>query len=396
MEHAGLYIHVPFCKHKCNYCDFYSIAILNAKNKYLENLKREITLVSQNPSFEGFSFSTIYFGGGTPSLLSVQEIGDILEKLSDSFSISPNPEISIEVNPGANFDSKLKLLRDAGVNRLTIGAQSFNDIDLIKLTRIHNSAQAESTILAAQKAGFDNIGIDLIFGIPGQTVSLWSDNLEKAAQLGVQHISMYGLTYENGTPLKADLDNDKIVKCDEELERAFFVEGKARLEAAGFHHYEISNFAKPGFPSSHNQKYWNGPKYLGLGPSAFSFDGIKRWANSPDVDKYNLFLGSYKLPIYYSEILTTDQRLTENVMLGLRQKKGIDCVGFKSQFGFDLRDRFDEIENRLGGIDKNWIPFKQSENNSLLCFYNNHLNLTLDGLLLYNTVCAEMITLLSL
>lgn len=395
MKDAGLYIHVPFCKHKCNYCDFYSITNLSIKNKYLDSLEQEIDLFRINPPFGGFSFSTIYFGGGTPSLLSAEEINGIIEKLFSCFKFSPNPEISIEVNPGAITDSKLLALFNAGVNRLTIGVQSFNDENLIELTRIHDAKQAELTIAAAQKAGFDNIGIDLIFGVPGQTLQQWSINLEKAIQSGVQHISLYGLIYEDGTPIKSDLDFGRIQKCDEELERDFFVEGITKLESAGFDHYEISNFAKPGFSSLHNQKYWNENMYLGLGPSAFSFDGTKRWSNFADLDKYNLSLNSPKLPVGHEEKLSTDMNITEAVMLGLRQKKGMDCENLKVNFGINLQDNIGEIENRLGEIDKSCTPFSLSEKNVLLCLNNNHLCLTLDGLLIYNSICAELITILS-
>jgi oxygen-independent coproporphyrinogen III oxidase len=393
MNSAGLYIHIPFCKHKCNYCDFFSITNLDVRQDFLDALKTEISLLSTNPPFGGFSFSTIYFGGGTPSLLSPTQISDILSCVKNAFPIQPNAEISIEVNPGTTAIQQLEEYYKVGVNRLTIGVQSFNNGDLIALTRIHDAEQAEKTILSARQAGFTNVGIDLIFGIPGQTIESWKANLEKACLIEIEHISMYGLTFEEGTPLTIAFEKGRVAKCLEEDEREMFLLGISELTKNGFEQYEISNFAKPGYESNHNQKYWDGSLFLSLGPSAHSFDGKKRWANFSDFNQYQNLLFQKKLPIEFNEKLTTEMQMEEAILLGLRQKKGIHIEQFKKNFGCDFMGMKNEFENKLGKIDLSSEPFSFSQQESLLCLRDGHLCLTQQGLLLYDSVCGEFVAM---
>lgn len=390
MADDGLYIHFPFCRHKCSYCDFYSVTRLQ-KPAFLKALQNEISLHSQNPLFGGFSFSTVYFGGGTPSLLTPDEVALVLASLHNAFCISPHAEISLEVNPGTATDQNIAGYRQAGVNRLTIGVQSFDDNDLRFLTRIHDAAAAERTIAAARKTGFENIGIDLIFGIPGQTLDVWRKSVLRACELPVQHISAYGLTYESGTKMTSELQQAKFARCDEELEREMFLSGKEILEGAGFEHYEISNYARPGFRSRHNQKYWDGSRFLGLGPSAFSWDGVRRWSNVADVNSYADSLARGELPIDGMETIDREKQLSELILLGLRTNRGVALSELEEVTEIQSARIIAAVEKRLGRIDLNCPPFQPSPSNSLLCLSDDHIALTIEGLLLYDTICAEMI-----
>ncbi|NIA28496.1 MAG: radical SAM family heme chaperone HemW [Actinobacteria bacterium] len=389
MNRAALYIHFPFCKHKCNYCDFYSITNQSLKLKYISALQKEIKLYEKNPPFGGFSFSTLYFGGGTPSLLSPQEVGKIISSIRQAFHITKDIEISMEANPGtlesAPFENYLK----AGVNRLTIGTQSFNDRDLRFLTRIHSAAQAENAILSAQKAGFQNIGIDLIFAVPGQTLDGWEQNVRKATELKPQHISMYSLTFEEGTPLTKALRLGKVEKCSEELERQMYLLGKQLLQNAGYEHYEISNFALPGFRSHHNQKYWDGSPYLGLGPSAHSYNGQSRQWNIADVSKYLQYLEKGNLPIESEEKMSREQQKLELLLLGLRRVEGINPEQWEKRTGSDLVNQTQKAIKKMGGLAKT-ASFSPSFEDKLLTTKNGNLCLTQEGLLLYDTICMDL------
>lgn len=389
MTEAALYIHFPFCLHKCNYCDFYSITNQNLKSKYIEALQTEIKLYEKSPPFGGFSFSTLYFGGGTPSLLSPNEVNNIISLARNTFFLTKDVEISLEANPGTLESAPFADYLKAGVNRLTIGTQSFNDRDLKFLTRIHSAAQAENAILSAQKAGFRNIGIDLIFAIPGQRLSDWEKNIRKAIELKPQHISMYGLTFEEKTPLTKAMHLGKVVKCDEELERQMYLLGKQYLESAGYEHYEISNFALPGYRSHHNQKYWDGSPYLGLGPSAHSFDGKHRRWNFADVNKYVRSLENKNLPIETEEDISQQQQKLELVLLGLRRTEGINLKNWEHVTGRRFIDQTKKVIEKMGGLG-NSAPFLSSSDARLLTAKNGNLGLTQEGLLLYDTICLEL------
>jgi oxygen-independent coproporphyrinogen-3 oxidase len=282
-------------------------------------------------------FDTVYIGGGTPSLLAIEHFAGILSNIRNTFLLSPNPEITVEINPADSPQAYLESLRHLGVNRLNIGVQSFDDKVLTFLGRRHSVREALNTIEAAVNAGFENIGIDLIYGIPGQDVTSWLDTLSQALFLNLAHLSCYQLTIEAGTPLGLRHHQGEIVLPDEEQQHAFFIKTSEILENAGYVHYEVSNFARDiSLASKHNQKYWNHTPYLGLGPAAHSFMGHKRWWNHSSLHEYIRDIEAGKLPLLSSEILTREQLHLEAFFLGLRTKRGIHLHNYSRRYGCDL------------------------------------------------------------
>ena len=341
---AGIYIHIPFCVKKCPYCDFYSIADQSLKQPFIEALIREINMASRS----SLTFDTIYFGGGTPSVLSAENIGRVIEEIYSSFNIFPDSEITIEVNPGTVRHEKLKGYKSIGINRLNIGVQSFHDANLGFLGRIHSVNDADQTIKSARKAGFDNIGIDLIYGIPGQTKKTWLSDLRKAVEFEPEHLSCYMLTYEKGTPLNRDRQQGKFKPVHDTLLGDLFETTIKYLTAHGYVQYEISNFAKDACRKSrHNLKYWSFSPYLGFGPSAHSFIEPQRWWNCRSVRKYINKVKEDRLPVKEKEILSKEQLLMEMVYLGLRQTDGIDIDVIDENFGIKFRKIFAEKIKQL-------------------------------------------------
>ena len=278
----GLYIHIPFCKTKCPYCDFYSIASSSLIHPWLESLKREIAFYSDK--FD--SFDTVYFGGGTPSLLDTGTIGEILVAVNNNFNILKSAEITVEANPGDMNLEKIKGLKDLGINRINLGVQSFNDDELLFLGRRHKSADSVKALDELRNAGFNNIGIDLIYGLKGQALKDWLKTLEQAVLFNPEHISCYQLTIEGKTVFNALKKKGELEEISEDDAGRFFLEISDFLEQFGYLHYEVSNFSRGAeFKSRHNSKYWKRVPYLGLGPSAHSFDGKKRWWNINSVKK---------------------------------------------------------------------------------------------------------------
>ena len=329
----GLYIHIPFCKSKCPYCNFYSITSLTRIDEFLNALFREMEMYRETFT----RFDTIYIGGGTPSLLAVEHFDSILSQIRNAFIISPNPEITIEINPADTAQEYLESLRQLGGNRLNIGVQSFDDTVLAFLKRRHSVHQALDTIETARKAGFENIGIDLIYGVPGQDMDSWLDTVSQALSFEAAHISCYQLTIEAGTPLGLRHGRGEFVSPDEDLQHAFFIKTSETLENAGYVHYEVSNFAKDmSLASKHNQKYWNHTPYLGLGPAAHSFTGHKRWWNHSSLDEYIRDIETEKPPLNASEMLDSEQLYLEALFLGLRTKMGIQLHNFSEKYGYDL------------------------------------------------------------
>ncbi|MBI4547235.1 MAG: radical SAM family heme chaperone HemW [Ignavibacteriae bacterium] len=336
---ASLYLHIPFCEHKCIYCDFYSVESLDSMDRFLSALKQEIELYADYSIKE--EFETIFFGGGTPSLLKPKTLHEILDRLSTTFTIRRDAEVTVEANPGTVDRAKLRSYREAGVNRLSFGVQSFHDDELKFLTRIHSSEQAKVSVLMAKDVGFNNVNIDLIFSLPNQTLQRWEENLRQAVELEPQHISAYSLIVEKGTPL-ADMVAAKLVSpLPVETEAEMYEFTMAYLRSAGFQHYEVSNYAKPGFRSRHNSNYWNHSNYLGFGPSAHSFWSAtplgdrRRWWNVRSIDGYCEKILNRQLPLAGQEVLTEEQLVEEAIMLGLRSD-GIDLYRLSSEFGVDL------------------------------------------------------------
>ena len=330
MKSLSLYIHIPYCDHKCIYCDFYSIINYKNKPEYLNALKREIKYYAET-SEDKFIVETIFFGGGTPSLMEVSYIEEILNGISNSFAVSEDVEITLETNPGSVNREKLSMFRQIGINRISIGVQSFDDNDLRFLTRIHTGNEAIKTVNDAENIGFRNISIDLIFNLPNQTKEKWRLNLEKAVTLPVQHISAYSLILEKGTILNKMVLDGKIEIGDESFDADLYRFTQDFLIGKGFRQYEVSNFALPGFECKHNQQYWNYGDYIGIGTAAHSFVNNKRWWNYKSLTFYLKSVNEKGNSIAGSEILTKVETLEEFVMLALRGG-GISIKRLESEF----------------------------------------------------------------
>lgn len=337
-------MHIPFCEKKCIYCDFYSIEDKSQIENFLIALHHEIDLNSEITN--GEKIETIFFGGGTPSLLDTKSIKDILLHIKRVFNIQPNAEITIEINPGTIDEIKLSKYFEMGINRLSIGVQSFHEKDLRTLTRIHSVSQAIQTITTAKKVGYDNISIDLIYAIPGQTKSSWMENLKLAVNFEPQHISAYSLIIEENTPMEQMVRTKIISPTDSELEADMYALTMETLIGSGYIHYEVSNYSKPNFECRHNRNYWNHSNYFGIGPSAHSFINLKRWWNVRDLTSYCQMLNLNKLPIAGSEILSHEEMLNESIMFGIRQ--GIlNLNELKSQYSIKLNYYLSDLINQL-------------------------------------------------
>jgi len=329
---AGIYIHIPFCKQACHYCNFHFSTSLRYKNELLAALLKEIDL--QQEYFAGETIETIYIGGGTPSLLSREEVDSILKKIYSLFNVLPEAEITLEANPDDINAEKLKDWKESGINRLSIGIQSFFDEDLQWMNRAHNAEQAIGNLQSAIQQ-FSNITIDLIYGTPGLTNERWKQNVERAIALNIPHLSCYALTVEPKTPLDKLIRQHQSPDINPDKQSEQFLLLMQWMALAGYEHYEISNFAKPGFRSRHNSSYWQGKKYLGFGPSAHSFDGNARWWN---VSNNNQYIESIKKGIlpFKKEKLTAIQKLNEFIMISLRTMEGLDLSKIDEEVNNDL------------------------------------------------------------
>ncbi|MRR16475.1 MAG: radical SAM family heme chaperone HemW [Deltaproteobacteria bacterium] len=349
---AGLYIHIPFCLSKCGYCSFYSIASTRHIPEFVKTVRDEMSAYKK--AFR--SFDTIYIGGGTPSLLAVEQLNEILDAARQVFEIDRQAEVTMEVNPGDVSFAYFQSLRSLGVNRLNIGVQSFDEHILTLLGRRHSVKEALSALDAARSAGFDNIGIDLIYGVRGQDIDLWRRTLKNAVSLSPEHLSCYQLSLDQKTPLYRQYQQQgfKLPSEDEALD--FFMTTSQTLTDSGYIHYEVSNFARSAsLKSRHNMKYWRHTPYLGLGPAAHSFLGRRRWWNRADITAYLKDLAGGVKPVEQSEELTREQLALEALFLGLRTKEGIGLAQYKDDYGLDLlsdkRQAIDELQrNRLAEL----------------------------------------------
>ncbi len=372
----GIYIHVPFCLKRCRYCDFFSTVRLDLVDPFIEACKAEAGMVLE-PSCE---VDSIYFGGGTPSLISPRRVGELLDTVSGLIDLAGDCEITIEANPGTVDEAKLREYRLAGVNRINLGVQSFDDGILDFLGRIHSGRQARRAIESARRAGFDNLGLDLIYGLAGQTAALWEQDLLQAVAAVPEHISCYMLTVEGETEFSALERRGKAVRLDDRKVAELFVFTVSFLEDRGWMHYEVSNFARQvdntssSFVSRHNSKYWSYQPYLGLGPSAHSFDGEKQrsW-NCSSLDKYLEATGRGCLPRSGREVLTAQQQLLERIYLGLRTAAGLDLEVLEKDFAtlYPAVGRGLEVIVREG-----WGELERGR-----------LRLNLDGLLRLDGIC---------
>ena len=318
---AGIYIHIPFCKQACHYCDFHFSTSLKYKDDLIEAIIKELRL--QKDYLAGETIETIYFGGGTPSLLTANEINQIIGTITSLHTITSNAEITLETNPDDLGGEKLRSLRQTNVSRLSIGIQSFFDDDLKWMNRAHHAAEAESSVKRAQDTGFENISADLIYGYPLLNDQKWKSNIQKMFELDIPHISAYSMTVEPSTALASFIKTKKQPPMNEEQSAGQFVTLMDAMQTNGFEHYEISNFCKPGHYSRHNSNYWAGVKYLGVGPSAHSYDGETRQWNVANNSKYIQSLAKSEIPAEV-EILTETNRLNEYIMTSLRTVWGLD------------------------------------------------------------------------
>ena len=331
---SGIYIHIPFCKQACHYCDFHFSTSLKKKTELVNALGKELAM--RKEEFENKEVETIYFGGGTPSLLSTEELQFIIASVYNNYNVSQNPEITLEANPDDLSDTKIIQLANTPINRLSIGIQSFFDSDLRLMNRAHSSEEAKKCLGIATNY-FGNISLDLIYGIPNASHDQWIENIETALSFKPQHISSYALTVEPQTALKRFIDKGLIADVDDDKAESQFFILKDRLENEGFVHYELSNFGREGYFSKNNSAYWQGKPYLGIGPSAHSFNGSQRGWNVRNNSKYINEIAKGQLPIELESLTVTD-RYNEYIMTGLRTIWGVSLDRIASDFGTNYKN----------------------------------------------------------
>ncbi|MBP6284080.1 MAG: radical SAM family heme chaperone HemW [Paludibacteraceae bacterium] len=373
---AGIYIHIPFCKQRCHYCDFYSHTNTELTQRYLQALSIEMEQ-RKNYLPQQENITTLYLGGGTPSLLQKEELAFIFSNLTTHFNLANLTEITIEANPDDITSDFLLAAKAVGCNRLSIGIQSFYNEELQLLGRRHSAEQAIEAVSLAQQYGFTNISIDLMYGLPNQSMQTWQKSLEKALSLEVQHISAYHLTYEKGTPFYQQLQAKKIKEADEEDSILYFEELINKLTQAGFEHYEISNFALSGYESQHNSSYWEHVRYIGLGASAHSYNLTSRQWNKASIIGY--CTGIEENTEYFElEMLTKIEQYNDFVITSLRTKKGVNTLQLKTLFGEQQLNYF--LKQCEKYIDTN-----------KLCAEDNFVRLTEKGIFVSDSIMEDII-----
>ncbi len=372
----GLYIHIPFCLSKCRYCDFYSEEYRPAVfDDYLEALIKEIRLYGK--LIPDLKLETIYIGGGTPSLLKPAQLDRLVEIIISSFSFPRSGEISLECNPVSLNKDKIKDYLKAGVNRLSLGVQSFQDQELSFLGRVHTSEQAIDVIKMVKDC-FDNFNLDLIFALPGQSLTDWQRTIKKALSFNPPHLSLYNLQLEENTPLGRLLKKGEIKAVDDKLDAEMYLSASKMLQESGLNQYEISNFSRPGFESVHNKIYWRYEPYLGLGPSAHSFNGYNRFYNYSDIAQYIKMLKDGELPVKEVVHLSRKDRMAEMFFMGLRLIEGVSFQDFEDRFNLKPGEVYKEQLNKLTEM-------------GLLNIINGRIRLTEKGVLLGNEVFMEFV-----
>ena len=378
MNAAGLYIHIPFCRSRCSYCDFATgLYESSLAERYVRALINEIR--NWNKVETPRDVDTIYFGGGTPSLISAGQLATILEAVHTRFHVAVGSEITLEMNPGTVTRESLREFRNLGVNRASFGAQTFDDNELARLGRSHSSNETLQTFDWLRESGFENVSFDLIAGLPGQSISAWRNNLDRSLALGPEHLSFYLLEVHEGTPLAEHIRTGKQPLPDADLAAQMYELMLERACAAGYEHYEISNLCRPGFESRHNTKYWNGAAYYGFGCSAHSYDGERlRWANERNVQRYIEGIEKGVDAVVERTELTPDDVRAEAVFLGLRLMRGVNTRQYQNHFGVDLlTERFAEL--------------KQFREAGLIELDGDLIRLTRSGALLSNEVFTAFI-----
>ncbi len=372
---AGLYIHIPFCKQRCNYCAFYSSTLYNMREEYVAALTKELLL--RKDYAHGKAIETIYFGGGTPSTLGIEQLQRICSTIYSAYPVTNSPEVTIECNPDDLTPEFLEALRPLPFNRISMGVQSFNDAQLRRLGRRHTAEGAHTAVGNARKAGYTNISIDLMFALPGSTPQQWQEDLDSAIALRPQHLSAYNLMYEEGTPLYRALCNGSITELSEEENLQQFRMLIESMKKAGYRHYEISNFALPGYESRHNSSYWNDTPYIGCGAAAHSYNGTEREWNIADIKEYikGIESGNRKFEI---EHLSEEERYNDTILTRLRTAEGLPLEWMREKFSEKLNSymlRTIEKEIALGNLQEN----------------NRQVSLTEKGIFISDTVIRELI-----
>ena len=370
---AGIYLHIPFCRQACTYCNFHFTTSLHYKDEVLKSLEKEA--ITEKDYFSGEQVNTIYFGGGTPSLLSINECNALLQVIRNHYPVADDAEITLEANPDDITNDKLAGWKDTGINRLSIGVQSFFEEELKWMNRAHNAKEAFDNLSLARKV-FDNITMDLIYGSPLLTDEMWKQNVDHATDLDIPHLSCYALTVEEKTPLFKMIRSDGSMDVNSDKQARQFTMLMQWLREKGYQHYEVSNFAKPGYRSRHNSSYWNGENYLGLGPSAHSYNGKERRWNAANNNIYiqQSLTGNFKRE---AEILTPLQKLNEYIMISLRTSEGMNLEEVEKYWGPATRK---EIENGL----EQFMDKGLTERNLSV------VRLTDEGMLLADGIASEL------
>ncbi|MBQ3244775.1 MAG: radical SAM family heme chaperone HemW [Bacteroidaceae bacterium] len=372
---AGIYIHIPFCKQRCSYCAFYSSTLYNIKEEYVDALCNELRM--RKEYLKGETVETIYLGGGTPSTLTISQLQKICDTVYATYPVSDTPEVTIECNPDDLTPEFLKQLKTMPFNRISMGVQSFNDMQLKRLGRRHNAEKACSAVKNARAAGFGNISIDLMFALPGSTKEEWMHDLETAISLKPDHLSAYNLMYEEGTPLYNSLQRGEFKELSEEENLEQFQMLISSMKAAGYRHYEISNFALPGRESRHNSSYWNDTPYIGCGAASHSYNGTSREWNIADIKEYIKGINSGKRN-FEIEHLNEEERYNDTILTRLRTADGLPLAWMEEKFSGRLNTymlRAAEKEVALGNLKEE----------------NGHLSLTEKGIFISDAVIRELI-----
>ena len=371
---AGLYVHIPFCSSRCIYCGFYSTTRLSLRREYVKALCKELDL---RRDYIHEPIDTIYIGGGTPSQLREEELHILFDTIYNKlYDISANAEVTMECNPDDITPAMADTISQLPINRISMGVQTFDNSRLKFIRRRHTSEQISSAIDMLHHAGISNISIDLMFGFPDETISEWSEDISRALALNVQHISAYSLTYEEETPLRNMLEKGIVHKTDDELSRTMYYNLSERLISAGYEHYEISNFALPGFRSRHNGNYWKGIPYIGIGAAAHSFDTVSRQWNIADIRKYIESINKGVIPMEREE-LDTDTRYNDTVMTALRTCEGIDLCRIEETFG---KQYFSYLLTNA----------ERHISSGNLCLSQSNLSLTRNGLFISDGIMSDL------
>lgn len=370
---AGIYLHIPFCKQACTYCNFHFSTSLRYKDEMVKAIAEE--LIAESDYLQGETINTVYFGGGTPSLLSPDECGLLMDTIGAHYNLSADPEVTLESNPDDITNERAAAWKHSGINRLSIGVQSFFEEELRWMNRAHDARQALSGVQLALRQ-FDNITVDLIYGSPLLNDDMWKQNVDMATGLGIPHLSCYALTVEEKTPLHQLIRKSNAEDVDMDKQAKQFLLLMQWLREKGYEHYEVSNFAKPGFRSQHNSSYWKGEKYLGVGPSAHSFNGKERRWNAPNNNGYIRGINE-RSPRRESELLTASQQLNEYIMISLRTTEGMDLKKIEMNWGVTERQR---AQQQIRGL----------VTRGLVEMRNDIVRLTDSGMLLADGISADL------